>query len=224
MARAIYSSHPIARYAIGRFKFENTVLDFNKQPYDSDKDEAEFKKIYDSLPPIEQNRIKLLDVSAAEDFAKRVIAQQALVTRVTDSSHGRDPREVGTGSLETAQTLPGERIDNQGDPIDPTILKAVPETPGTISGHSRNNEIPAGTGDNNSGENHGAGNMTGIDEGKTPEELAKQLADESSGSAADKKAAADLVAEEQAKAAADSKPSAEEVKSTLGLKGLNKTK
>lgn len=195
MARSLWSSHPISNYQIGRFKFNNTVLDFNNAEYD-DKDEQEFKKLHDSLPPIEKNRIKLIDVDAAEELVKRVLASKQLVTQVTDSSHGRDPREVGTGSVEESLSQQNERLDQNGDALDPTIynktLNQDPGTPGVVV----NGAEAGGTGDATSGENHGAGNLTGTAEAKSPEELAKEVAGQGTLSAADQKAAADLVREE----------------------------
>ena len=94
MARAIYTSHPVARLRIGGFKFENGTLDFNKPEY-TDEDESKFKKLYESLPPAEKNRIKLIDVDLATELSKRILAMQPMVTRTVDSSHGRPDHEIG---------------------------------------------------------------------------------------------------------------------------------
>lgn len=222
MTRAIYSSHPIANYRVGRFQFENTVLDFNAPKYDAD-DESEFKDILAKMPPIEQNRVKLLDVGLAEEQVRRVLASKALVTQTTDSSHGRDPRDVGTGSVEEELSRQDQGLDANGNPLDPAIAESALTHETSLSGKPivHGADI-VGTGDSTSGENHGAGNLTGTGEAQTNEELAKLAAGQGTASQADIKAAADLLAEQQGKTESDKKQeetSAPAKKTTLG--GLN---
>lgn len=164
MARAIYSSHPIVNYTIGGFTFANTLLDFNSGDY-SEEEEAKFVKLHESLPPAEKNRIKKLDIGVAEEVSRRALSSTHIVTGTLDSGDGRPPAEKGTSSLEESQSRPGQRLDNQGDPLDPVI---------------KDNAPTGGTGDANSGENHGEGNVTGTGEAPTPKELATKVAEQGS--------------------------------------------
>jgi len=95
-----WSSHPIARFTIGRFQFENGLLVlpgiYGKGSID------EFEKIYEELPVNEQTRIKKLDVAEAERVVREMLRNQGTTTQAYDSSTGdRAPnKEVGQGRLE----------------------------------------------------------------------------------------------------------------------------
>jgi len=92
-----FSSHPIARYTIGEFSFENGLLTLT----DPEKIER-FRKVLKALPRSESNRIVELDVSAAEAQVRLLRDMQGGATKVTDSSVGdRAPNnQVGKGKLE----------------------------------------------------------------------------------------------------------------------------
>ena len=93
---ARWSSHPIARYAVGDYHFVNGLLVLHT------KEEAEnFQKVYDSLPVYEQCRMTKIDLSAAEALVRERLAIGGGATKVMDSSVGdRAPHgAVGTGDL-----------------------------------------------------------------------------------------------------------------------------
>jgi len=95
-ATVSYSSHPIENFSLGSYRFEKGLLTLDSEAA------AEFDKLIESLPPMEQTRIKKLDVAAAEQFVRQLLEnQQAAATQVTDSSTGERARPViGTGKLE----------------------------------------------------------------------------------------------------------------------------
>lgn len=92
-----FSSHPILRYGIGRFQFENGLLTL-----DNEKDIAEFRKIVEDLPRSERSRITELDISAAEAQSRAVRAANPKASKAIGSDSGdRDPgKQVGKGRLE----------------------------------------------------------------------------------------------------------------------------
>lgn len=92
-----FSSHPIMRYKIGRFRFADGLLTLA-----SEQDVSDFRKTLGDLPLSERNRIRELDVSAAEAQVRAVLAQSPGATKGTDSSTGdRQPNnQVGKGKLE----------------------------------------------------------------------------------------------------------------------------
>lgn len=93
---ARWSSHPIARYTVGDYHFENGLLVLRTQ------EEADaFQAMYDELPIYEQTRIHKIDVSAAEAMVRERLATGGGATKGIDSSTGdRAPnKQIGTGSL-----------------------------------------------------------------------------------------------------------------------------
>lgn len=93
---ARWTSHPIQRYSVGDYHFENGLLVLRTQG------EAEaFQAMYDELPIYEQTRIHKIDVSAAEAMVRERLATGGGATKGIDSSTGdRAPnKQVGTGSL-----------------------------------------------------------------------------------------------------------------------------
>lgn len=99
-----YSSHPIENLSIGAYRFEKGLLTLTG-------DEIEvFDNLLATLPPQEANRVKKLDVAAAEDLVRKMLEnQRAAATQVTDSSTGeRATPVVGTGKLEDSNPPAGE--------------------------------------------------------------------------------------------------------------------
>lgn len=60
----IYSSSPSENYRVGRFQFEKGILRLDAE------DAAEFDKIVEGLPPLEQNGIRKIDREAGEKVAR----------------------------------------------------------------------------------------------------------------------------------------------------------
>lgn len=102
----MFSSHPIANFQVGRFKFEKGLLRL-----DAD-DAAAFEKLMATLPPVEQSKIQKLDVEAAVAIVKQRIAEaQPGATQQFDSSIGERAKQmVGTGKLGDES----EAFTNQG--------------------------------------------------------------------------------------------------------------
>lgn len=94
-----YSSHPIMNYKVGRFEFDNGLLTLR-----DDKDISEFRKLLEDpkFPRSERNRIKELDLSAAEAQSRLVRSQSPKASKAIGSDTGdRDPgKQVGKGRLE----------------------------------------------------------------------------------------------------------------------------
>lgn len=93
---ARFSSHPIQRFGIGEFHFENGLLEIR----DAER-EAEFRKLLEELPLSERHRIQEIDVRAAEELARAALANSGAATKSIDSSTGdRGPQTpVGKGKL-----------------------------------------------------------------------------------------------------------------------------
>jgi hypothetical protein len=91
-----WSSHPILKYKVGRFRFENGLLELR-----SDEDIEDFQKIHDDLPKPEQIRIKKLDLSAAEAQVRKVLGDSPKASKgIGSDTGGRDPgKQVGKGVL-----------------------------------------------------------------------------------------------------------------------------
>lgn len=92
----MWSSHPIAKMRIGKFRFDKGVLKLT-----SESEIAEFEALLDSLPGAERNRIQLLDVEAAEEVVRKHLAAQGGATKVIDSTIGERSTapKTGTGIL-----------------------------------------------------------------------------------------------------------------------------
>lgn len=93
---ARFSSHPIAKFKVGRFRFDNGLLELREE-----KDISEFRKILEDLPARERIRITELDLSAAEAQVRAVRAASPKTTKGIGSDTGdRDPgKQVGKGTL-----------------------------------------------------------------------------------------------------------------------------
>lgn len=91
-----FSSHPIQKFKVGRFRFDNGLLTLTKL-----EDIADFRKTLGQLPPAERIRIKELDVSAAEAQVRAAIANSPKASKNIGSDTGdRDPgKQVGKGVL-----------------------------------------------------------------------------------------------------------------------------
>ncbi len=93
-----FSSHPIVNYRLGEYVFDKGLLKF-----DNPKSAEKFRKILAAQPIVERNRIKELDVGAAEARVREVLAASPSTTKAIDSSTGdRAPdAAVGRGTLES---------------------------------------------------------------------------------------------------------------------------
>lgn len=93
-----WSSHPIQRYTIGEYSFENGLLVLRGAPAIQ-----AFQAVYDSLPIVEQNRLKRLDLAAAEAMVAKMLGIRGGATKQIDSATGeRAPsNQVGSGTLES---------------------------------------------------------------------------------------------------------------------------
>src|SRR3546814_6111414 len=68
-----FSSHPIMNFSLAGFQFTKGTLQFRA----GDEERlAAFEKLYDSLPPMEKNRIKKIDVAAAEKLLAELKAKE----------------------------------------------------------------------------------------------------------------------------------------------------
>src|SRR3546814_9600828 len=67
------SSHPIMNFSLAGFQFTKGTLQFRA----GDEERlAAFEKLYDSLPPMEKNRIKKIEVAAAEKLLEELKAKE----------------------------------------------------------------------------------------------------------------------------------------------------
>src|SRR3546814_20940564 len=68
-----FSSHPIMNFSLAGFQFTKGTLQFRA----GDEERlAAFEKLYDSLPPMEKNWIKKIDVAAAEKLLAELKAKE----------------------------------------------------------------------------------------------------------------------------------------------------
>ena len=157
---AQYTSHPIQRYRLGKFRFDNSVLSIK-----SEKDHDEFKEVLRDLEsnnPAEFNRIRRLNVEAATRMVEARLAQQSRATKGFDSSVGdraRDVPKMGTGILGVNSTgningapagdLVADLPNSAGDPSARIVEGTAAPNPNQAG------ELPGGTGDATSGENQG---------------------------------------------------------------------
>src|SRR3546814_7120416 len=80
-----FSSHPIMNFSLAGFQFTKGTLQFRA----GDEERlAAFEKLYDSLPPMEKNRIKKIDVAAAEKLLAELKAKEGGPTQKIDSTVG----------------------------------------------------------------------------------------------------------------------------------------
>lgn len=93
---ARWSSHPIMRYSVGDYHFEQGLLVLRTQ-----KEADAFEKVVEELPLSEQSRIRKLDLDAARRISAEYLANSGGTTRSIDSSAGdRAPNnQVGKGDL-----------------------------------------------------------------------------------------------------------------------------
>lgn len=91
-----WTSHPIMRYGIGRFQFENGLLAL------TDEDDKEFRDLLAQQPVSEQCKVRFVDLEAAEKLIASMRADSGGgVTQGIDSSTGDRAKaaEVGKGVL-----------------------------------------------------------------------------------------------------------------------------
>lgn len=107
----MFSSHPIANFQVGRFKFDKGLLKLDSQ------DAADFEKLLKTLPATESSRISKIDVSAAEKIVKERLASQSTATKNFDSTTGEraGQKPVGTGRLEDGPVQLGHASQAQED-------------------------------------------------------------------------------------------------------------
>lgn len=81
----VYSSHPVSRYKLGRFQFENSVLRLSESD-----DIEEFEKLlnHPKLPVADRRIVKKIDISKVDD-----IVASRMATKQFDSSVGRSSLE-----------------------------------------------------------------------------------------------------------------------------------
>lgn len=94
---ATYTSHPIARYRLGGFKFENGLLKLG-----TEDEVAKFEALLEALPPSEQIRVKKVDLAAAEAIVRERLATQGRTTQQVDSTVGEragNAPKIGKGDL-----------------------------------------------------------------------------------------------------------------------------
>lgn len=91
-----WTSSPIQRYKLGRFRFENGLLTLNDA-----KDIAEFEQLYSELPRAEQSRVKEVSLAMAEAVSREYMKNRARATKGIGSETGdRQPQnQTGTGTL-----------------------------------------------------------------------------------------------------------------------------
>jgi len=104
IVEAHYTSHPIENFMVGPYKFEKGLLRLEGDEVDA------FDKLHASMPPVEQRRVRKLDVAAAEEFVRqRLEAQSPGATQAFDSSIGERAKPVvGTGKLEDSNANAGD--------------------------------------------------------------------------------------------------------------------
>ena len=100
-----FSCHPIVKFTLGEFQFENGLLELEGEKAE------EFRELLQKMPLAISSRIRELDVSAAEKLVKEMLQREPQVTLGIDSSTGdRAPaKEVGTGRLEDTGGAEGEK-------------------------------------------------------------------------------------------------------------------
>src|SRR3546814_5070731 len=90
-----FSGHPIMNFSLAGFQFTKGTLQFRA----GDEERlAAFEKLYDSLPLMEKNRIKKIDVAAAEKLLAELKAKEGGPTQKIDSTVGdraSKPQPVG---------------------------------------------------------------------------------------------------------------------------------
>lgn len=100
-----YTSHPIANFRVGRkWRFEKGLLKLKP-------DEArEFERDLAELPPTEQNRVRKLDLGAAERISRDFLAKQPHSTQQVDSTTGDRPIKPLQGKTDLADAPDGGAV------------------------------------------------------------------------------------------------------------------
>lgn len=114
---ATYSSHPIKRFGVGKFKFQNGILKLF-----SEEEVKEFENSLDGMPSSERHRIKKVDLAAAEAIVRERLAQQGGATKQTDSTIGErttNAPKIGTGDLVKDSQPTAESGDATEKPASP---------------------------------------------------------------------------------------------------------
>lgn len=91
-----YTSHPISNYGIGRFVFEKGLLTLTSQ-----RDADEFEAILAEQPEIERSRIKLVNLSMAEEISRQFQRQGGATKQIDSTTGDRGVKPMtGKGSME----------------------------------------------------------------------------------------------------------------------------
>lgn len=99
---ATFTSNPIAKYKVGPYRFDKATLHLY-----SKEDVEKFTKLVKALPAGERAKIQKVDLEAANEIAKQIIAQQGKVTQEIDSTIGerQTPPQKPIGSLNAIQLM-----------------------------------------------------------------------------------------------------------------------
>lgn len=100
-----YTSHPIQRYRLGKYRFEKGVLKLKG------KEVAKFEELLDELPETERHRIKKLDVAGAERIARANMAKMGGATKQIDSTVGDRGEKAKTGKEDLASAKDGGAVE-----------------------------------------------------------------------------------------------------------------
>jgi hypothetical protein len=84
-AEKIYTSHPVSRFGMGRFRFKNGTLKLTDP-----KDIEEFEKLLESQPDRIRAQVRTISLAAAERLVR---AAPKMATKDFDSSVGRRETE-----------------------------------------------------------------------------------------------------------------------------------
>lgn len=103
-----WTSHPIANYAVGDFRFENGILRL-----DDPEKIAEFEKLLEdkNFPASERHRIRELDVKGAEAISRKIRSEQGgNATKQSDSTIGERAVAPKTGTGDLASSKDGGAV------------------------------------------------------------------------------------------------------------------
>lgn len=112
---SIYTSHPVSRFRIGRFHFQNATLTLRDK-----EDISEFEKLMSKASPRDRALVRKIDVEAANALAKA--RTESSISKQFDSSVGRDQVErlvgnspmMGTDEVFTARTQADHNVPIEG--------------------------------------------------------------------------------------------------------------
>jgi len=103
-ASVTYTSHPIQRFRMGKFRFEKGMLVLTDSA-----EIAEFEACLEALPQTERIRIKKIDLAAAEKISEEIRKTVGGATQQTDSTIGDKPTAPKQGTGDLVKDNPGEK-------------------------------------------------------------------------------------------------------------------